>query len=113
MSSLNSFFIQYQVHQKKNANGHTLRSQGIATLIVFADNERMARSRAGRMVAARNLEVTNFLRIHLIRKSYIEILDNVLKSLYTQAELYGVALHCDLFSTNPICCNQRLNDPDQ
>ena len=113
MSHFNAFFIQYQVNSRKPLQGHAARSQGIATLIVFADNEHMARSRAGRMIAAKNLEVTNFLRIHLIRKSYIEILDTILRSLYTQAELYGIALHCDLFSTNTICCNQRHNNPDQ
>ena len=112
MSSLNAFFIQYQVNRKNVAKGQTVRSQGIATIIVFADNEYIAKSRAGRMIIAKKLEVTDFLRIHLVRKSYVEILDNVLKSLYTQAELYGIAIHCDLFSTNTICCNQRHDDPD-
>lgn len=111
MTSLNAFFIQYQVNRTSSGKRRAVRSQGIATIIVFADDEHMARCRAGRMIASRNLEVTDFLRIHLVRKSYVEILDNVLKSLYTQAELYGIAIHCDLFSTNTICCNHRLDDP--
>ena len=112
MSNLHAFFIQFQVNNISASLNHPVIPRGIATIIVFADSQHTARCRAGRIIADRRLEITDFLRIHLIRKSYIEILDTVLQKLYVQAELYGIAIHCDLFPTDTSCCNAERNQPD-
>ena len=100
MSNLKAFFVQYQVNSSVLLSSQSRQSRGIATIVVFADGEPKARARAGRMITLKNLEITNFLRIHLIQKSYVELLDKVLRTLYNQAELYGIAIHCDLFPSN-------------
>ena len=112
MSNLYAFFIQYQVSGSSSIPDYSNRPKGIATIIVFAESEQTARIRAGKMIASKKLKITDFLRIHLIQKSYVKILDTVLRSLYIQAELYGIAIHCDLFKTDTPPLNLEHNQPE-
>lgn len=101
------FFIQYHVRQIPLSPSPSFTREGLATIIVFADSWEVARTRAGRAVAEHELEIVRLARIHLIGEHSLQRFDVVLRSLYQQAEMYGVGLHCDYWPIRSGCCADR------
>ncbi len=61
-------------------------------------------TRAAKLVAKHELEITSFLRLHILQEKNRQMFGSVLKSLYSRAELYGAAMHFDALPTKPHCC---------
>jgi hypothetical protein len=107
MQQLYPFFIQYHVRQISLTPSPSAVREGLATIIVFADSWDVARTRAGRAVAENELEIVNLARIHLIGEQSSRGFNTVLRSLFQQAELYGISIHCDYWPSRSGCCADR------
>ena len=100
MSCQTAYFIQYNVCSSLSVP----QEKGLATIIVFANNQHQALSRGGSLIAKLDYCITEILRIHTLSERNRAMFGAVLGSLYTRAELYGVALHFDSYSASPPCC---------
>jgi len=109
MPFLEAFFFQYHVNIGKQSSAGENKQKGLATIIVFAENQEVAVARSSRIVSAKNLEITCFVRSQVLCRQHQRMFDSVLKTLYSQAELYGVALHCDHFPAGASCCHKNSN----
>ncbi|MBE0583209.1 MAG: hypothetical protein IH612_05535 [Desulfofustis sp.] len=105
MQQLYPFFIQYHVRQiSLPPSPSSAVREGLATIIVFADSWEVARTRAGRAVAENELEIVQLARIHLIGEHSSQGFDKILRSLFQQAELYGISIYCDYWPIRSGCC---------
>lgn len=91
-----AYFIQY----KTQVPDSTAQCTGIMTVIVFAENSAIAQTRAGRLISQENHQISGVIRVQHLSDKNLLMFGNVLKSLYSRAELYGAALH---FDSLPAC----------
>ncbi len=88
------FYIQYEVRPSP-ANTSVSYNCAIATVIVFAENDELARARAARHIAREEFEITEVKRAMLISRHQVTRMDGVLKTIYQKAEQVGVAATID------------------
>ncbi len=89
------FFFQYEVRPTKDNSENAILAGAIATVIVFAETDELARARAGRHVGRNNWEIIEVKRGMRIYPHHVEHMDGVLKSVYQKADLTGIAATFD------------------
>jgi len=104
MSTQSAYFIQYHTCFDQPDKQSTPNAEGLATVIVFAENKCQALSRAGKLIAKEDLQISGFLKMSVLQERNQQMFCAVLKSLFRRAELYGAALHLDPFPSRHHCC---------
>jgi hypothetical protein len=100
MSRLYAYFLQYGIRPRQGPAEGGGVACGIATVIVFAEYEELAKARAGRHIARQGWEIIEVMRGMLVRQYHLEKMDGVLKKLYHQAEQAGIAATFDSWQNN-------------
>lgn len=95
MSLLYAYFLQYGIRPRRGKADGGSPACGIATVIVFAGHEELAKARAGRHIARHGWEIVEVMRGMLVRQYHLEKMDGVVKKLYHQAEQAGIAATFD------------------
>jgi hypothetical protein len=85
------YFFQYQVRPNERNDGSDTLAGAIATVMVFAETDELARARAARHVGRNNWQIVEVKREMHILRHHVENMDGVLKSVYQQAEQAGIA----------------------
>ncbi len=104
MSTQSAYFIQYHTCLNHSDEHVFPRAEGLATVIVFAEDKSQALSRAGKLIAKEDLQISGFLRMSTLKDRNQQMFCAILKSLFRRAELYGAALHFDPFPSRHHCC---------
>lgn len=99
MTTAFPYFLQYEVRERPGSSSRGTLSQGLATVIVFAESGALAGARAGRHIGRNNWEIVAVKRGMAVRSHHVEHMDGVLKSLYKEAELAGIAAVFDGWAT--------------
>ena len=89
------FYLQYAVKPSEEESELSPFAGGIATVIVFAENEEVARARAARQIARQKWVITEVLRGMVVRQHHFENMDGVVRATYLRAEQEGVAVTID------------------
>lgn len=95
MTKVIPFFFQYEVRPNMKNSAHESLAGAIATVIVFAETDELARARAARYVGRNNWEIIEVKRNMLILPYHVKSLDGVLRSVYQKAEQTGIAATFD------------------
>lgn len=95
MTTIHPYFFQYEVRPNGRHEEHGDLAGAIATVIVFAETDELARARAGRHVGRNYWEIIEVKREMHIASHHLEQMDGVLKSLYQKAEQTGIAAAFD------------------
>lgn len=93
------FYIQYEV-RPTSSNTSVSFDGAIATVIVFAETEALARARAARHVAREEFEIIEVKRAMLISQHHVTHMGGVLKKVYLKAEQAGIAAVIDGWQAN-------------
>jgi hypothetical protein len=92
---ISPYFFQYEVRPTSKNIEYAAVAGGLATVMVFAESQELARARAGRFVGRNNWEILEVKRVMLIQPHHIKNMDGVLKSVYLRAEQEGIAATFD------------------
>lgn len=95
MAIVQPFYFQYEVRPNSRNSAHEFLAGAMATVILFAETDELARARAGRHVGRNNWEIVEVKREMRILRHHVENMDGVLKSLYRKAEQTGIAASFD------------------
>ena len=104
MSTQSAYFIQYHTCLNQPDKQSIPKTEGLASVIVFAEDNGQALSRAGKLIAKEDLQISGFLKMFILKDRNRQMFCAVLKSLFRRAELYGAALHFDPFPSRHHCC---------
>lgn len=94
-TTVSPYFFQYEVRPNDRNEGYETLAGAIATVMVFAETDELARARAARHVGRNNWRIVEVKREMHILRHHVENMDGVLKSLYQQAEQAGIAAAFD------------------
>lgn len=95
MTAVYPYFFQYEVRPNDRNSAYATFAGAIATIMVFAENDELARARACRHVGRNNWRIIEVKREMRILRHHVENMDGVLKSVYQQAEQAGIAAAFD------------------
>lgn len=106
MTTVYPYFFQYEVRPNSRNAAHETLAGAIATVILFAETDELARARAGRHVGRNNWEIIEVKRGMRILHHHVENMDGVLRSLYKKAEQIGIAAVFDGWK-RPVSSSRR------
>ncbi len=92
---ISSYFLQYEVRPTSKNTEYATFAGVLATVMVFAESQELARARAGRHLGRSNWEILEVKRVMLIQPHHVKNMDGVLKSVYLKAEQEGIAATFD------------------
>jgi len=95
MTRVYPYFFQYEVRPDDQNSGYETLAGAIATIMVFAETDELARARASRHVGRNNWRIIEVKREMRILRHHVENMEGVLKSVYQQAERAGIAAAFD------------------
>jgi hypothetical protein len=94
-------FLQCKIRPTQANSLFGKTSGAMATVIVFAATESVAKSRSGRFIASNHWEIEEVVRLTVVCRRHVENFSVQLKKVYRQAEQYGIAACFDSWGKHP------------
>lgn len=101
-------FYQFEVRPMAGNIQEGSVAGAIATVMVFADTEEVGRARSTRFVARQNWQIVEVKRVMRMCSRHVAELQPHFRSLYQQAEQYGIAARFDGWTGHG--CHVRRDD---
>lgn len=95
---MHALFYQYRVLPSCDNQLFGKISGGLASVIVFADSDKIGRARSVRFIAKQQWEVKEFVKVMFMGERQVENLDLELSKVYKEAEKFGIAAYVDTWS---------------
>ena len=101
MSLQSALFYQFEVCPTSANELKDSLFGAIATVIVFADSEKLGRCRSCRFITRNHWRIEKCMRVMAVCPQQLERFDTAVRKVYRQAELYGIAACFDGWKKHP------------
>lgn len=95
---MHALFYQYRVLPSSDNKLFGKISGAMASVIVFADSDKIGRSRCTRFIAKQGWTVEEFVKVMFMGSRQVENLDLELSGVYKKAEKFGIAAYFDTWT---------------